>query len=430
MKKHLFMLSLLMSLSMFSCTSNGDVDNDINDIIDNKPDSTAQEWEVVTTTYKEWAQNNSLQPWFDYLEMNKKVDLFSERLTDEVGKLHGNEGFVMSPLSVATQLAIIANSSDSSARKEILEAFDFNSTDEFNDICGSLLWHLDYWFKDYSQIVNNHIWVSNNCTPGNDYLKKMAQCFNVGVEKIDFSDPSTVSTINDWMSRYSQGMITDYVTNEMFNGQNHLMASAYYLNVTSPRAQGTSYQIEQDVFHSPDGDVMVDMIKKLNYAYACGASNEVADMISFFIGPSIWLSVYVPKSNIEAKDLTTIINRDVRRELQDKSQEVDWTVKMPLFDCTSKLNLIPVLETLGIKTLNNLDLSPAGIVDSETRVFHQGRAEFKADDFRLTTMTTNYDESVQLVINRPFIFTVGTLSGTYSNLRSTIMTGVIVNPTK
>ena len=414
-----------MMLSLSACSSSTD-----------EPDTTEpkertkQDWVTINTTNEEWAKNIT-KYWSAeetvelYAPGHKAIFDFSERLTDEIGKAAGNDGFVVSPFSVVAQLAIVANSADETGRQALLDALSVESIEGLNKYCRFFIVKYTQDFKDRLAILNNHLWVSQDCNPGKDYVEKIGDLFNVGVEKVDFSSSQTAGSINDWMYSFSKESIANFVDEDYLKDKTHVMANALVMDASIPVLRDTPSQIQSGIFHAPDGDVEVDMVKGLRYTAAFGAENDIAEKMEIFVNAGFSVSIYMPKGDVKPEDLTRVIDADVRRDLDKSAKQVGWTLNMPLVDFSSKTDVTPYLSNIGFDFLKDISLSEAGIATPGTDVLNQ--THFKLGEGRQGSNREVKYDSKTFNVNKPFIFSVGLRAST---LDLCIVSGVVANPAK
>ncbi len=132
--------------------------------------------------------------------------LFKKSLSDE------GKNSLISPLSVIFALGLTANGAGGETLKQMEEVFGITA-EELNLYLYSYAKSKDE--NDLSKFeIANSIWFTDNemmLTINNDFLQTNADYYNASAYKSNFSDPQTVTDINNWVYAKTNGMISEII---------------------------------------------------------------------------------------------------------------------------------------------------------------------------------------------------------------------------
>lgn len=361
------------------------------------------------------------------------LNSFSDKLIDEASKESLNGNFNISPLSVSMYLGLLANSCQGETHNQIVDALGQSDIQALNNVCKRLVEYLPSEKTGSKMAIANHIWVANRYTIPTDYQSLMTSVFGDVVENVDFTKPTTVPGINKWISNNTNGLIPTMLDGEWYEYTDTKVAMAntvYFMGKWAKEFDPTN--TKKQVFHAADGDTHVDMMH-MN-ALLSYAKNDVAEKVTLnFTGHVNSLEIYLPVNATAAKDVTTLINSDVRNNLKNSTAECNVTLSLPKFSVTHNSSLNAALNSLGITSLDNVNLSPLGVNESiPTTITHKTVIKVDEKGAELAALTSgifgsNLDpdapKNVTMTVDRPFMYIVRN-----NETNAILMAGVVANP--
>lgn len=129
-----------------------------------------------------------------------------------------DKNYVISPLSLKIAMMMAANGADNETKREMLKAFDITDLDEYNAKVKELIESLN---TDEHCDVNiaNSIWFNKDYYPNakkadfsSSYKKTVAENYFASYGTV--TDKNIVKTLNDWISKETNGKIKDMLTEE------------------------------------------------------------------------------------------------------------------------------------------------------------------------------------------------------------------------
>lgn len=140
---------------------------------------------------------------------------FGLSLLDALARKRAQESVFVSPVSVATALAMLANGASGTTRDELLRALGAEShgTDALNAAFDDYLASLERERErrgigvPFELTMANATWARDGVPIRDAFAATLARDFRAHATTADFGDPATVDAINDWVSKNTRGMI-------------------------------------------------------------------------------------------------------------------------------------------------------------------------------------------------------------------------------
>lgn len=347
------------------------------------------------------------------------------------------ENLFVSPLSVAMALGMTYNGAAGTTEEAMRTTLELEgmSVAEVNEAYRSLITLLRELDPRVQFQIANSIWYLQGYAVEQDFLDANHTYYDARVEALDFASPTAPTTINDWVSKQTRGVIptiVDYIPDGM---RLYLINAIYFKgdwteqfdpNRTQPRpfrlADGSTVNVPT-MTHGKQADIRI-------------ASRPYATIVDLpYGGQAFSMTIVLPSDSTTVDNLVSGLTAE---------QWSEWTaglgpsrneVFLPKFKITNTLALIPSLATLGMGIA--FDCVPPEMADftrihapSElciTEVKHKSYVDVNEEGTEAAAVTsvgvgiTSVPQSI--VVNRPFIFALR------ENLSGTILfMGVIRHP--
>lgn len=182
MKKVFLMMSMLLSLGMFSSCNN---DDDTSAVNNERKDVSLTRAEQTLVS-----QSNG----------------FVFRLFDG---LQGDKSMMVSPVSVVYALGMLNNGAAGETKAQINEVLGFNGDDAdgVNVFCKKLLDEALTLDRKSKLMIANNIYVNKDYELQPAFVQKVREYYQASPERLDFSNTSALGTINRWASDHTEGII-------------------------------------------------------------------------------------------------------------------------------------------------------------------------------------------------------------------------------
>lgn len=366
-------------------------------------------------------------------------DFYVNITTDIVSQTNksGNESdnVVMSPISIAMMLSMIANGCDENSSISIIDYLGVSDLNSLNNLCALLLDKLPE--SDNSTRLNlaNSLWVNKSAERvlTDSYSLNLNQNYNAVIRFEDFNN-SSLKKINDWCRSNTNNQITN-----MFDVLNPdcmaIFLNAMAFNATWVDGIFEAANTKRTAFHGMNHDSEVDMMEASKYLNTKFASDD--DLIYFnipFGNKAFSLSVIFPKDDAALSKKDLVLSKDRYEELIQKSSNRDVKISLPKLSVSFKSTLNDVLQTIARipSNLNMVGFIPQISGDimyqhSSTLTIDESGADATAissGEIINSALIGNLPEGpVSVIVDQPFYFFINEystgaciLSGRITNL--------------
>ena len=199
------------------------------------------------------------------------------------------------------------------------------------------------------------------------YVNDMKNYYSAQVEAMDFGKSSTLEKINKWCSKNTAGMIPS-ILDELNPNAAMCLLNAIYFNADWTEKFDLN-DTRNSSFTLPDGSIVTRELMHRK-AIAQGCESELCSMLRIPFGSGGY-SMYVMLP-AEGKTTGDLIRDMSQQELTEHLDAIDMTphevdILMPRFEIVSDIDLIDVLEPMGIKSAFTTSADFSNM--SDTRLF-------------------------------------------------------------
>ena len=340
MKKFLFILAVVLSLGLPSCSSSvegdlGESKQVINMLADPIPINLTPEQRVFANDNNRFATN--------FLKTINKTG-------------HSSKSFIYSPLSITYVLGMVNDAATGQTEKELEETLGFHEggIQAVNDYCKKLIDGLPKVDRDVTLNITNAIFLNKYYTLKPQFVEDMQTYYDAKAETLDFSAPSTLDHINGWCNEKSNGMIPsilDYVDPSMVS---------YLLNAIYFKADWASKfdqkNTKEESFTTEKGETRLPMMRQNVLIYY--AKNDTYSAVCIPYGNYMFsMTVLLPEEGKTTDDvIAEIAKTDWKADYGSIMSQYEVGLKLPRFETSSDTNeldidegLIGLMKEMGIK---------------------------------------------------------------------------------
>ena len=336
------------------------------------------------------------------------VSLFQNSLTE-------GENMLVSPLSVLSALAMVANGAEGETLSQ-MEA-----------VLGATPEQLNSWFHSYMSRLGeedalhlaNAIWFNTHerFTPDPDFLQTNADYFGAGIRSGEFDD-ALCREINKWVEEHTDGMIPE-ILDEIPED-----AVMYLVNALAFEARWASTyreeQVRDGIFTTEDGrEQEARLMHDTVFAYleldnAAGFLRHYKDGYAF--------AALLPHAGVTVAELAASLEGEELTALLAQPQSVPVKTAIPKFQGESSLKLNEILANMGMgdafdqerANLTGLGTSSRGNVYIN-KVLHKTFISVSEEGTRAgaATMVEANDRAMgvmvdqkEVILDRPFIYMI------------------------
>lgn len=194
-------------------------------------------------------------------EVMKKPDIdiekvfFSAALLREAIKQQPEDNVILSPFSAGVAFSMLSDGARSTTRDGLVNAMQGSS------------YYGDFPRTDSVNIVKtaNSIWLNTGLIPKEGYINTLKNAYRAEVYAADNGDPFTVSAINAWCAKHTEGLIREIIA-ELPDYCRMVLMNALYFKAPWAIAfnKESTYK---ETFHGEKGDSEVDFMHNTSSDY-------------------------------------------------------------------------------------------------------------------------------------------------------------------
>ncbi|MCD6347426.1 MAG: serpin family protein [Bacteroidales bacterium] len=283
------------------------------------------------------------------------LDLYTKIFQD-----HPHENLCVSPQSIYTFLAMLANGTGGETRDEVLNALRLEgySTNMLNDWFTKLIRTLDDKDPGVKFEQSNSFWYQKEMMINSGFRQNLSEYYQADIFPVDFCDPQTLGLMNNWVDEKTHGLISEIVSvippGTVFNLTNAIYFNGKWTHVFNKKR--TKYSS----FRKLDRTYTTMEMMRLQESFRC------LDHPSWFgveipYGNESWaMYAFLPKQLMELDKLTLWL-RDNWSQIRTKFQtKTEQKLNFPRFELSNKFDIKPYLQSQGIAKAmtSSADFSP------------------------------------------------------------------------
>ncbi len=258
---------------------------------------------------------------------------------------------LVSPLSVASALAMTANGADNATLAQMEQVLGL-SRDQLNHYLYSYVKKLPQSEKAKLSLANS-IWFTadDSFTVNRDFLQRNADFYAADVYKAAFNR-QTVADVNDWVKRKTDGMIPEIIDDLSPNAVMCLVnALAFEAEWFEPYEEN---QVHEGTFTHEDRTVhRIEFMHSGEYLYleddnATGFIKRYSDLKYAFVA-------LLPNAGVSVSDYVASLDGAALRKLLSSPQETKVVAALPKFETEYSVDMSAILEDMGMQDAFNVE---------------------------------------------------------------------------
>ncbi len=341
---------------------------------------------------------------------------FAVRLAKTCNESDAGPNVLVSPLSVLMALSMTANGAEGETLKEMEETLGFSRDalnayacaymQMLNDIpagSGKLDIANSVWFPDDSRIEVNK-----------NFLQANADYYDASLYSAPFDD-TTVTSINNWVSEKTHGMIPQIVDHMPQNAVMFLVnALAFDAEWTAPYE---SYSVS-------NGDFWVTEKKRRNVPFMYGSENiylsdeNAKGFVKNYKGNKFAFAALLPNEGVDVNDYLNSLDGDRLHAIFSNASIEEVVTSIPKFELEYSASLSDVLKKMGMpRAFDKVDAEFSGLGKTVDNIYidevlHKTFISVDEKGTKAGAVTVvdtpsaeaNFVERKEVRLNRPFIY--------------------------
>lgn len=348
------------------------------------------------------------------------------------------ENIMISPLSISVALAMAYNGADGTTKTEMEEALKLNglTTEEINASYDLLIDALQSLDEEVIFEIANAIFYADGFSVKPGFLTVNRDVYDAEVQSLDFSSPSAVETINNWVAAKTNDKIPTIIDQLSPLDRMVLLNAIYFNGIWSKEfdEDGTKMlpfkKLDGTTYETP----MMNKEDQLEYT-----TNALFQAVKLPYGNGQYnMLVFLPSSGKKSADVLDELNHtNWKNWADDFTMEEQVVVTMPRFKFAFEMPLNDVLKEMGMKKAFDSALADfSKITDDDlyiSSVLHKSfidvnengteAAAVTSVTFTTTSMPVDPPEKIYFTVDKPFVFAI-----TEKDTNAILFIGEVQNP--
>lgn len=329
------------------------------------------------------------------------------------------ENLFISPLSISTALAMTLNGAEGETLESMKEALYLSGMDtqEINQAFRSLIELLVTVDPKVTMEIANSVWHEQSLPVKDDFLQRLDEYYEAEVAGLDFRDPESVNTINNWVDEHTEGKIEKIIDEIPAEMVMYLINAIYFKGDWLSKFDKDKTR-KADFYLENGETVEVDMMSQKE-RFAAYFSEDVR-MIELPYGDSLFtMSVLMPGDPemplyqfIEEK-----VNHENMSQWRSNLRVSEVPLELPKFEMEYEITYNDILKSMGMEKAFDedtadfsgiADVSPQNLYISEVK--HKTFVSVDEEGTEAAAVTsvgvglTSLPPS--MTVNRPFVFII------------------------
>lgn len=364
---------------------------------------------------------------------------FGFNLFNEILNTEEDINIFISPFSVSLALAMTLNGASETTEQAMIDTLQLqgNDSETINTSYALLLQALKTSDPKVTLEIANSLWADQYFTFNQDFLQRNTDYFGAEVSTLDFADPNSVDTINQWVNTNTNGKIKK-ILEQITEDEILFLINAIYFK-GAWKTEFDPANTRDNTFTLADGSQkQVPMMTREDTYPFYYASDFTAISLPYGEG-RVSMYIFLPSQNSSLDQFLENLNAENWQEWISQFREQKVWLQIPKYKFEYKTNLNSVLKALGMgiafdeNAANFSRMLPDGPTTTGnlfiSRVDHKTFVEVNEEGTEAAAVT-NVGIGVtsappQFTVNRPFFFAI------HDNETKTVLfMGTVVDPTE
>ncbi len=319
---------------------------------------------------------------------------------------------LVSPLSVLTALALVQNGAQGDTLAQLEQALGGLDRDTLNAYMRA---YCDFLTESDELKIANSVWTDSSAEAKRAFLQKAVDSYSAQIFSAPLSSKKTVSSINSWVKKNTDGMIPKIIENADRDAVMMLInAVAFEAKWETPY---TNDDIEKLEFNSYSGKSKKTEFMCSTESVYLSDSDAVGFMKPYKNGRFAFAAL-LPDENTGIDDYVASLSGDKLMKIFSSAKRGnEVNVKMPKFKAEYSTQLIDTLKKMGVKdAFDNKTADFSSLVENRdayiATVVHKTFIEVDENGTRAAASTLVGADTMSLMepysvcLNRPFVYMI------------------------
>ena len=356
MKRTLFLLSIITSCFIISCS-------DDDDYTKNNPEKENVDGYYYKSHCKDIQLIGEGSSGFNADSYNKTslneaetqvvdgINDFSFRLFKKLEGSDVKKNIFVSPFSIQQVLAMVANGTDDSALTEIYATLGYDGSQANYNAANRVLLNMVKKSDDSGKLeIANAAWIDYTLPVFKAFRSDIQNYYDADILGVDVTANDAGKIVNSWCTDKTHGMIPSIVDDGALPYR-LILANAVYFKALWSSQFSPELTSKQRFYNSNGTSSDVEMMRWDKPETAMYASMEKMDAVSLPFVSGYEMMVFLPKDKAELAACINSIDYATWNTSLSMLKPMPVDVIMPKFKVKDDMNLISILKSMGIKKL-------------------------------------------------------------------------------
>ena len=268
-------------------------------------------------------------------EASDSVNSFDDKLFESLCNQGENVNY--SALSIYSLLYALLQGSDGQTYEQIRDVISCTPSQELNEQMEDLI--------TGTENMSNSVWYKKDLAFNKDY-KHFMNDFDFITKPTDFhKGPAVRKEINDFISKKTNKLIENFLSEDLPTSTRLVLLNTLYFSQKwkSPFYEYDTY--EEEFFKTADTSITAQMMHKTShYNYFEDSDFQMIELA--YEDSRYSMMIFLPKDI--AYDFSKTNPNTLTQKFEENSRNKEIWLTFPKFDLSSRYDLIPVLQALGL----------------------------------------------------------------------------------
>lgn len=267
------------------------------------------------------------------------------------GKMQGMDSKVVSPLSVAYLMGMLANGADGNTQQEIMKAIGCEgiNVEQLNELYKGLIESAGRKDKQTTINIANYVAINKHYRLHDSFAQAVKDNYHAGVESLDFSSSKSTDKINGWCKEQTKGMIPQIIDQVDPSAVSYLMNAIYFNGTWRNKFDSENTKLEN--FRGYTRDIQkVDMMHQVKKFYYAEMDGFKAIELPYGNG-TYSMTVLLPNEDQSVSDMMNKLDVDKLGKIYQNMENSIVDLKLPKFTTEIELPLNDIIASLGASSM-------------------------------------------------------------------------------
>ncbi|MBD3382775.1 MAG: serpin family protein [candidate division Zixibacteria bacterium] len=325
----------------------------------------------------------------------------------------------ISPLSISYALGMTFNGASGSTRSEMKDVLMYSelSDAELNMGYMALIRYLENLDPDVRLAIANSIWYNSDFTLKQEFIQQNKQAFEAEIDGLDFSRPSSVDRINDWVADNTNGKIEQIVSPPLSPDMVLFLINAVYFNGTWQEKFDPA-RTREEPFYLADGDTLrwKMMNQTVDHGYLLGDTYQSVDL--GYGDGNYRMALFVPHDTVAVGSFVADFNQDFWQNWLSGRDHGEVILTLPRIKLSYSKILNDILIAMGIERAFSAQMAEFDKISNQdifidqvlhktfVQVDEKGTEAAAATSVGMALSAAPMNKPVTIRVDRPYVFTI------------------------